>query len=173
VRGYEFGVWGLEFGVWSLAPPCLEYADGLNGCAFVLIDSGVAKIERFEDLECWKAGRRLRQTAYRFSRLKPFGNDYALVGQIRRAAQSITANIAEGFEREGNREFIQFLSQAKGSTGEVKDELYTALDERYISQTDFDSAYSLAEDTTRLIGALMSYLRRAEDTGSKFKRTLA
>jgi four helix bundle protein len=127
-------------------------------------------IERFEDLECWKAGRRLRREAYRFTRLKAFAADYALVGQIRRAAQSVTANIAEGFEREGNREFIQFLSQAKGSVGEVKDEIYTALDENYITQTDFDSAYTLAEDTTRLIGGLMSYLRRAENTGSKFKR---
>lgn len=96
-----------------------------------------------------------------------------MVGQIRRAAQSVTANIAEGFEREGNREFIQFLAQAKGSVGEVKDELYTALDEKYITQVDFDTAYALAEDTTRLIGGLMSYLRRAESTGSKFKRTPA
>jgi four helix bundle protein len=133
----------------------------------------MATIERFEDLECWKSGRRLRQAAYRFTRLKPFTTDYALVGQIRRAAQSVTANIAEGFEREGNREFIQFLAQAKGSVGEVKDELYTALDEHYITQADFDSAYALAEDTTRLIGGFMSYLRRAESTGSKFKRPTA
>lgn len=123
--------------------------------------------------ECWKSGRKLRQIAHRFTRSKPFAADYALVGQIRRAAQSVTANISEGFEREGNREFIQFLSQAKGSVGEVKDELYTALDENYITQADFDSAYALAEDTTRLIGGLMSCLRRAESTGSKFKRTPA
>jgi four helix bundle protein len=131
----------------------------------------MATVERFEDLECWKAGRRLRQTAYRFTRLKSFAADYALVGQMRRAAQSITANIAEGFEREGNREFIQFLSQAKGSVGEVKDELYTALDENYITQADFDTAYALAEDATRLIGGFMSYLRRTESAGSKFKRS--
>jgi four helix bundle protein len=144
----EFGVWGLEFSQRTT----------------------VATIQRFEDLECWKVGRQLRQTVYRFTRLKAFASDYALVGQIRRAAQSVTANIAEGFEREGNREFIQFLSQAKGSVGEVKDQLYTALDECYITQTDFDGAYALAEDTTRLIGGLMSYLRQAETTGSKFKR---
>jgi four helix bundle protein len=129
----------------------------------------VATIVRFEELECWKRGRELRKTAYRFTRLKSFAGDYALVGQIRRAAQSITANIAEGFEREGNREFIQFLAQAKGSVGEVKDELYTALDEGYISQPDFDGAYSLAEDTSRLIGGLMSYLRKSDNKGSKFK----
>ena len=130
----------------------------------------MAKIERFEDLDCWKSGRQLRQIAYRLSRVRPFSSDYALVGQIRRAAQSVTANIAEGFEREGNREFTQFLSQAKGSVGEVKDELYTALDEGYVTRADFDRAYEVAEHTTRLIGGLMGYLRRAENTGSKFKR---
>jgi four helix bundle protein len=130
----------------------------------------VATIKRFEDLECWKSGRRLRQFAYRLSRLDQFARDYALVGQIRRASQSVTANIAEGFEREGNREFIQFLAQAKGSVGEVKDELYTALDENYITQTDFDEAYSIADETTRLIGGMMGYLRRAQSAGSKFKR---
>lgn len=133
----------------------------------------MATIERFEDLECWKAARKLRQAAYRFTRTRAFATDYALVNQIRRAAQSVTANIAEGFEREGNREFVQFLSQAKGSVGEVKDELYTALDEGYITQSDFDSTYALAEDTTRLLGGFMSYLRRAEATGSKFKRPSA
>ncbi len=66
---------------------------------------------------------------YGFTRTRLFTADYALVGQIRRAVQSVTANMAEGFEREGNREFVQFLSHSKGSTGEVKDELYTALDE--------------------------------------------
>ena len=129
----------------------------------------MAKIERFEDLECWKSGRQLRQIAYRLSRVKPFCGDYALVGQIRRAAQSVTANIAEGFEREGNREFIQFLSQAKGSVGEVKDELYTALDEGYVSQHDFEGAYSVAEHTTRLIGGMMGYLRHTESSESKFQ----
>ena len=130
----------------------------------------MATIERFEDLECWKVARKLRQIVYGYTRTKAFAADYALVNQIRRAAQSVTANIAEGFEREGNREFIQFLAQAKGSVGEVKDELYTALDEHYIAQSDFDTAYHLAEDTTRLLGGFMSYLRRAEATGSKFKR---
>ncbi len=107
---------------------------------------------------------------YRFTRLKAFATDYALVSQIRRAAQSVTSNITEGFEREGNREFIQFRAIAKGSVGEVKDQLYAAIDERYIPQADFDAAYALAEDTTRLIGGFMSYLRRTQITGSKFKR---
>jgi four helix bundle protein len=90
-------------------------------------------IQRFEDIEAWKSGRKLRHEVYRLTRLKMFSADFALVSQIRRAAISVTSNIAEGFEREGNREFIQFLSQAKGSAGEIQDQLYAALDEGYIS----------------------------------------
>lgn len=118
---------------------------------------------------CWKAGRELRQAVYRLSRNSEFAADRALVIQIRRAAQSVTSNIAEGFEREGNREFVQFLAQAKGSVAEVKDQLYTAIDERYLSSSDFGSAYGLAETASRLIGGMMSYLRRSQVTGSKFK----
>jgi four helix bundle protein len=133
----------------------------------------MATIERFEDLECWKSARKLRQLIYQYSRAKPFAQDFALVNQIRRASLSVTANIAEGFEREGNREFIQFLAQAKGSVGEVKDELYAAFDQNYITQAEFDSAYTLAEATTRLIGGFISYLRCTDAIGSKFKRSPA
>ena len=126
------------------------------------------RIDRFEDLESWRVGSQLRHAVYRVTRTEPFSKDYALVSQIRRAAISVTSNIAEGFERGGNREFIQFLSQSKGSVGEVKDQLYTAFDEGYISKQEFDLAYDLAEQTTRLIGGFMSYLRRSEKAGSKF-----
>jgi four helix bundle protein len=128
----------------------------------------MARIDRFEDLESWPFGRQLRRTIYGFTRRKPFSSDFDLVSQIRRAAQSVTSNIAEGFERGGNREFIQFLSVSKGSVGEVKDQLYTALDEGYVSQKEFAAAYDLAEQTTRLIGGFMSYLRNCEKAGSKF-----
>ncbi|EIQ00455.1 S23 ribosomal protein [Opitutaceae bacterium TAV1] len=133
----------------------------------------MATIQRFEDFDCWKTGRMLKRAIYRFTRQRPFAADFALVDQIRRAAQSVTSNIAEGFEREGNKEFIQFLSYSKGSVGEVKDQLYTALDECYITQKDFDRTYALADETTRMIGGLTAYLRRTELTGSKFKRSPA
>jgi four helix bundle protein len=119
-------------------------------------------------LESWRSGSQLRHTVYQFTRTKPFSTDYALVSQICRAALSVTANIAEGFERGGNREFLQFLSQAKGSVGEVKDQLYAALDEGYITDATFKSAYEQADRTTRLIGGLMSYLRQSGKTGAKF-----
>ncbi len=98
----------------------------------------MSHIIRFEDLECWQAARTFRREVYRLSRLPDFSHDYALVDQIRCAAISIGSNIAEGFERGGNRELIQFLSQAKGSAGETKDQLYVALDEAYVTQEQFD-----------------------------------
>jgi four helix bundle protein len=131
----------------------------------------MATIERFEDLQSWQAARLLRQTVYRLSREKSFARDFSLVNQIRRAAISGASNIAEGFERGGNRELIQFLSTAKGSIGEVKDQLYCALDESYISREQFDAAYRMAENASRLVGGFMTYLRGSVVTGHKFDHT--
>ncbi len=128
----------------------------------------MATIQRFEDIEAWLSARKLRRAVYALTRAKPFSSDFALVDQIRRAAISPGSNIAEGFERGGNREFLQFLSTAKGSVGEIKDQLYCALDENYITPTQFDEAYRLAESTSRLIGGFMTYLRHAPHTGYKF-----
>jgi four helix bundle protein len=133
----------------------------------------MSQIERFEDLECWQAARRFRREVYRSSRLPAFSRDYALVGQIRRAAISIGSNIAEGFERGGNRELVQFLSNAKGSAGETKDQLYVALDEGYVSQAQFETAYAMGDSTSRLVGGFMSYLRRSPVTGYKFNTVSA
>jgi four helix bundle protein len=130
----------------------------------------MARIEQFEDIEGWKKGRELRQAVYRVSKRGGFAKDFSLKDQIRRAAQSVTSNIAEGFERGGNREFIQFLSDAKGSCGEVRDQLYTALDESYVSQAEFNDLYKLSLDTSRLISGFMKYLQQSELRGSKYKR---
>jgi four helix bundle protein len=128
----------------------------------------VSAIVRFEDIQAWRSARRLRQEVYRASRKRAFVVDSALVQQIRRAAISACSNIAEGFDRGGNREFIQFLSLAKGSVAEVKDQLYCAADESYITREEFDSLYGLADETARLIGGFMSYLRNATLAGHKF-----
>jgi len=130
----------------------------------------MAKIERFEDFECWKTGRELKKTIYRFTRACAFAADFSLVDQIRRAAQSVTSNIAEGYGREGNKELINFLTISKGSASEVQDQLYTALDENYITQADFDRAYALASSAIHLIGGLITYLKKTEMVGIKFKR---
>jgi four helix bundle protein len=130
----------------------------------------MARIERFEDIEGWKKGRELRRMVYACSRRGEFAKDFSLKDQIRRAAQSVTSNIAEGFEREGNREFIQFLSDAKGSCGEVRDQLYTALDEQYVSEGEFKKMYELSLEASRLISGFMKYLQQSDMRGSKFKR---
>ena len=128
----------------------------------------MAAIQRFEEIEAWQSARALRRQVYQLTRTRPFSADFALIDQIRRAAVSIGSNIAEGFDRAGNREFIQFLSYAKGSVAEVKNQLYCALDESYITQTQFVETYSLAETTSRRIGGFMSYLRSSEIAGHKF-----
>jgi four helix bundle protein len=112
----------------------------------------------------------LKQRVYRLSRKSEFARDLPLVSQIRRAASSVTANIVEGFERSGNREFIHFLSTSKGSAGEIRDHLYTAFDERYITESEFRDTYTTAEEVGRLIGGLMRYLERTDVRGSKFSR---
>jgi four helix bundle protein len=130
----------------------------------------MSTITKFEDIEAWQLGRELKQMIYNCSRGGEFSRDFALKDQIRRAAISITANIAEGFEREGNREFIQFLSTSKGSCGELEDHLYTALDESYVTQREFAVLYEKAKDVARKTGAFMKYLKHTEIRGQKFNR---
>ncbi|PYJ81885.1 MAG: four helix bundle protein [Verrucomicrobia bacterium] len=129
----------------------------------------MARIKRFEDIEGWKKGRELRKAIYKHSQHGEFAGDFSPKDQIRRAAQSVTSNIAEGFERGGNREFIQFLSDAKGSCGEVRDQLYTALDENYVTQAEFDRLYAMATETSRLIAGFIKYLQQSELRGTKFR----
>jgi four helix bundle protein len=133
----------------------------------------VATIMRFEDIEAWRSARQLRRSVSALTRSPAFACDRALVNQIRRAAISSGSNIAEGFDRGGNREFIQFLSTAKGSVAEIKDQLYCALDEAYISKEQFAHTYALADATARLIGAFMVYLRGSTITGHKFDTATA
>jgi len=83
------------------------------------------------------------------------------------------ANIAEGFEREGNKEFVQFLTHSKGSAAEVKSHLYVALDARFITDSQFESTYQLADETGRLIGGFIRYLESSPYPGRKFRRTQA
>lgn len=115
----------------------------------------MATITRFEDIEAWQLGRELKRLVYRCSKTGEFARGFTLKDQIRRAAISIAANIAEGFEREGNREFIQFLSTSKGSCGELQHHLYTAVDESCIIQQQFDDLYGRAREVARITGAFM------------------
>jgi four helix bundle protein len=98
-----------------------------------------------------------------------FARDFPLRDQIRKAGVSIISNIAEGFDRGGTAEFVQFLSFAKGSAGEVRSQLYVAKDQGYLTSEDFDRLMELADETSRLIGGLMIYLRKSGIKGTKFK----
>lgn len=129
----------------------------------------MAKIERFEDLTSWQKARELNRLVYGVSRQGTFARDFSLRDQIRRASISIMSNIAEGFERGGDKEFLQFLSIAKGSCGEVRAQLYAALDEKYLTTEEFNSVCDHCVEVSRLISGFMTYLRRSELKGSKFK----
>lgn len=129
----------------------------------------MARIERFEDIEGWKLARRVANRVYDVSSEGVFSWDFALVNQIRRASISIMSNIAEGFERDGNKEFLQFLSIAKGSCGEVRAQLYLAVDRGYAEQAVFDEISNLLIETSRTIAGLMKYLQQSDERGRKFK----
>jgi len=119
----------------------------------------MARAERFEDLKAWQKARELTRVAYRMSTNGAWAKDYGLRGQIQRAAVSAMSNIAEGFERRGDAEFHHSLSVAKGSAGEVRSQLYVALDQEYINAEGFESARKLAEDVSNLTAALIRYLK--------------
>ena len=130
----------------------------------------MAKIERFEDIEAWKRARQLTKKIYDCTRAPRFARDFALKDQICRASVSTMSNMAEGFERGGNQEFIQFLATAKGSSGEVRSQLYVALDQGYITQQQFDEMYGDCSAISRMIAGFISYLQKSAHRGTKFVR---
>ena len=121
----------------------------------------MAKITRFEDLEIWKEGRNLRRQMYLFTKRKEFSRDFSLLDQLRRASVSITSNIAEGFDAQSNPEFIRFLKYSRRSTSEVKDQLYVALDEAYITEKEFLETYELASKVSKMLFGFIRYLKNS------------
>ena len=129
----------------------------------------MATFKKFEEIECWKKARELTRQIYKRSGKDGFARDFGLKDQIRRASVSVMSNIAEGYDRSGTAEFIHFLATAKGSAAEVRCQLYVALDQEYIEQSDFNELSELAAETGRMVGGLMKYLRSAGHKGSKYK----
>ncbi len=129
----------------------------------------MATYESFEELQAWQKARELVNEIYSVSKHGMFPRNFPLRDQIRKAGVSIISNIAEGFDRGGTAEFVQFLSFAKGSAGEVRSQLYVAKDQGYLTSEDFDRLMELANETSRLIGGLMIYLRKSGIKGTKFK----
>ncbi len=124
-------------------------------------------IRRFEDLEIWKASRELCKNIYRITNLELFNKDYRLKDQIRASSGSIMDNIAEGFERNGNKEFVQFLYIAKGSCGEVRSQLYRACDVEYISKQEFEILYNITVKLSTDMSNFIRYIKASDFKGSK------
>jgi four helix bundle protein len=127
------------------------------------------RTDRFEDLRVWKSARAIATETYQLTKKREISRDFALREQIRRSAISVMANVAEGFEREGDREFIQFLSQAKGSCGELRSHLWLLNDLGYLEPDEFERLCLQAMELSRLISALMKYLRTSSFRGAKFR----
>jgi four helix bundle protein len=132
-------------------------------------ETSMAKIKTFEDIESWKRARKLTKDIYAITLQEHFLRDFGLKDQIRRAAVSILSNIAEGFERGGDKEFLQFLAIAKGSSGEVRAQLYVALDLEYISMAQFEALAQAATEVSQLISGFMKYLRDSNLRGSRYR----
>lgn len=118
--------------------------------------------------KCWKKSRDLCQLIYEATGIGSFVKDFSLKDQISRASGSIMDNIAEGFERGGNRELIQFLFIAKASCAEVKSQLYRAKDRNHINEITFEKIFDIASQTSKLITGFISYLKRSENKGYKY-----
>ena len=131
----------------------------------------MAKIERFEDIVAWQKARGLVKEVYRVSSDGRFAKDYSLRDQLRRAAVSVMLNIAEGFARKTNKEFIQFLVIAHGSTAEVQSALYVAIDQKYISQTQFEALYKRTDEISKLIMGFSNYLRKSSASSHNSKNS--
>jgi four helix bundle protein len=127
------------------------------------------KIKKFEEIESWKKARLLTSKIYQTTGQGNFARDFGLKDQIRRASISILSNIAEGFERGGDKEFLQFLAMAKGSCGEVRAQLYVALDQGYVSQELFEELSQNTIEIGQLISGFMKYLSNSELRGSKYR----
>ena len=130
----------------------------------------MSKIERFEDIEAWKLARELCNKITVLSNNSKLEKDYGLRDQINRSSGSIMDNIAEGFERGGNKEFIRFLSIAKGSCGETRSQIYRCFDKKYINEQKFEELKNDCIVISSKIGNFIKYLKSSDFKGSKYKR---
>ena len=124
----------------------------------------MATIRRFEELEAWQTARALTKLVYGLASVGAFSRDYGLRDQIQRAAVSVMSNIAEGFESRTQALFIDYLGRARGSAGELRAQLYVALDCNYLTQDQFVDALRQAETCSKQIARLIQYLETQPNT---------
>ena len=117
------------------------------------------KIQNFEDIEAWKEARNLNKLIYQITTRDPFKRDFGLTAQIQRASISVMANIAEGFDMQTDKEFIQYLSIASSSASEIQSHLYAALDLAYIREEKFKTLYDQTTKVKKLINGFIAYLK--------------
>ncbi len=129
----------------------------------------MAKLEKFEDMEVWQKARKLCNDIYPLTLKGSFATDFKLRDQINGSSGSVMDNIAEGFERDGRIEFRQFLSIAKGSSGEVRSQLCRASDRNHITLNEFEGLKLQAEEISKQLKGFISYLNASEFKGTKFK----
>lgn len=130
----------------------------------------MATFNSFEDIETWKLSRIYCNEIYKLSSAGEFSKDFALKNQIRRSSGSVMDNIAEGFRRSGNKEFVQFLYFSIGSLEESKSQLYRAVDQNYISEEKFKELLMKARHIGSKLKALANYLKKTDLKGLKFTK---
>jgi four helix bundle protein len=126
------------------------------------------RVTRFEDLEIWQLARELYKLVFKITSEEPFCRDFRFRDQMRDSSGSVSDNIAEGFERGGNKEFIQFLSVAKGSCGETRNQSYRAFDSNYISQNVLNELLERTDILSRKTTNLIKSLKASEHKGVKY-----
>lgn len=129
----------------------------------------MSTIKRFEDLEIWQLSRQLCNEVYGVIEKSGLKTNFKLASQIDGSSGSVMDNIAEGFERNGNKEFIQYLYIAKASCGEARSQLYRVSDRNFISAEKFEDLKSRCEHLSVKISNLIEYLRKSDLKGSKYK----
>ena len=128
----------------------------------------MATIRRFEDLNVWQKARDLSKVIYLKSIKGSYSKDFALKDQINAASGSVMDNIAEGFERDGRLEFIQFLSYSKGSAGEVRSQLFRAYDHHHITDSELAELSDKAEELSQDVGRLHDIFKESKDKGNQY-----
>lgn len=132
----------------------------------------MATFSRFEDIEAWRGAREITRVIYQLTNEGQFAKDFGLRDQVRRSAVSVMANIAEGFGRGGNREFVQFLGHARGSIAELKSHLYVGVDTGLVSTSVCEDLLARSGRVEAQISSLIAYLMKSEMRGARLRTNI-